>query len=87
MGLGALDPSAMDKALANAFGALLKEARLSKGISQEQLAFESGLDRTFISMLERGVRQPSLSTMFQIKRVLKISLSDLIGSIERKYKS
>ncbi len=74
----------MDKGLAKAFGLNLKKIRLEKNFSQEKLAFECELDRTFVSMLERGVRQPSLTTIFQIKHALKIPVSALVSPLESK---
>jgi transcriptional regulator with XRE-family HTH domain len=53
-----------------AFGHVLRDLRQQQGISQERLAQESGLDRTFISLLERGLRQPSLGTILQVARAL-----------------
>jgi transcriptional regulator with XRE-family HTH domain len=73
-----------DASLLNAFGAVLREARLQRGLSQEALALESGLDRTFISMLERGMRQPSLSTLFAVAAVLNTQPSKLVAQTERQ---
>lgn len=64
------------------FGSVLKELRNNKSISQEQLAHDCGLDRTYISMLERGKYQPSLSTLFSIAESLEIKASDLVQRIE-----
>lgn len=61
-----------------AFGYVLKAARSGQGISQEQLAFKSNLDRTFISMLERGLRQPSLTSILCISASLGIPADELI---------
>jgi transcriptional regulator with XRE-family HTH domain len=68
----------------DAFGQMLKQIRESQGITQESLAFTSGLDRTYISLLERGKRQPSLKTLFSICQVLEIKPSEMIAKIERK---
>ncbi|WP_294344507.1 helix-turn-helix transcriptional regulator [Prosthecochloris sp.] len=65
-----------------AFGNLIRKIRQEKGLSQEALALEAGLDRTFISLLERGSRQPSLTTIFKIAKVLGISASTLISKVE-----
>ena len=46
--------------LKDIFGKVLKDLRLDAGYSQEKLALDCGLDRTFVSMLERGKRQPSI---------------------------
>ena len=53
-----------------AFGAVLKAARKEKGLSQEQLALSCDLDRTFISLLERGLRQPSLTSIIALSEAL-----------------
>lgn len=49
------------------------------GLSQERLALESGVDRTFVSMLERGIRQPSLSTIFALCEPLEKKPYDLVA--------
>lgn len=64
-----------------AFGLVLRRLRTEKNMSQEKLALEGGLDRTFISMLERGQRQPSLTTIIQIAGVLDVSPSDLVAIV------
>jgi len=61
-----------------AFGLVLKKARLEKNVSQEQLALDCELDRTFISMLERGQRQPSLTSILAISSSLDIQAHKLI---------
>ncbi|MGL1955845.1 MAG: helix-turn-helix domain-containing protein [Colwellia sp.] len=54
-----------------AFGKVLKQIRKEKKISQEKLALEAGLERVHISRLERGIYQPSLSTIFSIAKILE----------------
>lgn len=66
-----------------AFGRAVRELRSRRGISQERLALESQLDRTFISLLERGLRQPSLTTILQIARALDIAPEDLVAAVTR----
>jgi len=66
-----------------AFGKVLKDVRLEKSMSQEELAYLSGLDRTFISMLERGKRQPSLTTLFDLSSALEVQPNQLINQIEK----
>ena len=67
-----------------AFGEVLRRLRLAAGLSQEQLALNCGLDRTFISLLERGLRQPTLTTLFVLAETLQIRPSKLIASVESK---
>ena len=66
-----------------AFGQVLMQKRREKELSQEDLAVSSELDRTFISRLENGHRQPSLSTILQLARGLEISSSELMIEVER----
>jgi transcriptional regulator with XRE-family HTH domain len=70
-------------AIEAAFGAALKESRKLNGLSQEQLSFESGLDRSFISQLECGRKQPSLLTLFQLAKALKTTPSLLLSETEK----
>jgi transcriptional regulator with XRE-family HTH domain len=66
-----------------AFGIALREVRKEKEISQEQLGLQSGLDRTFISLLERGVRSPTLVTLVKLAEVLEVPPSELVRRMER----
>jgi transcriptional regulator with XRE-family HTH domain len=64
------------------FGKVLKEQRELKKLSQEKLAELCDLDRTYISLLERGLRQPTISTLFKIANALNITPSELIKKVE-----
>lgn len=72
--------------ISKAFGAILRRNREEKGLSQEELALNCGLDRTFISLLERGLRQPSLSTVFNVAEQLGVSANELVRQVERYQK-
>jgi transcriptional regulator with XRE-family HTH domain len=65
------------------FGDILRRYRLEHDISQEELAFRAGVDRTFISRLERGVRQPTITTLIGIGQALGVSAADLVRETER----
>ena len=64
------------------FGQVLRELRTRAGKTQESLAFDAGLDRTYISLLERGLRQPSLETVLVLGRALGIPPSKIVAMIE-----
>lgn len=64
------------------FGVVMRKLRKARNLSQEDLAFNSHLDRTYISMLERGVRQPCLPTITRIARALNIKPSSLLQLVE-----
>ena len=68
--------------LEKAFGQVLREIRKDRGLSQEELGFESGQHRTYISQLERGQKSPSLRTIFQLSQALRVEPSDLIGRFQ-----
>lgn len=59
------------------FGANLKAIRRKKDLSQEKLALTADLDRTYISGIERGVRNVSLVNIFKLAQALKIPPSEL----------
>jgi transcriptional regulator with XRE-family HTH domain len=71
------------KSLTERFGGLLAELRKSKNLSQAQLGIDCDLDRTFISLLERGERQPSLSTIFKLAKALGVSASSMLKELEK----
>ena len=59
-------------------GLNLKKFRLRRGLSQEALAFEYGLHRTYISGVERGVRNPTVLVLERIAMALKVPSSRLL---------
>ena len=77
----------MSESLEKIFGVILKGLRTGKGLSQESLAYDSELDRTFISLLERGERQPSISTLFKLAKSLNIKPSVIIKTLEELYEN
>jgi transcriptional regulator with XRE-family HTH domain len=70
--------------LEQSFGVILREKRKDQGFSQEALALEAGIDRNFVSLLERGLNQPSLSTVFKLANALNLKPSDLVMDLEKK---
>ncbi len=70
------------KMRALAFGETLRQLRTAKGFSQEGFGFECGLDRTYISGIERGVRNPTLTTIGKIVDALAISLPEFFHKME-----
>ena len=67
--------------LEKAFGLVLHRLRQGRGLSQEALGFESGYHRTYISLLERGRKSPSLQTLFNLSGALKIDPAELIRQV------
>ena len=69
-----------------AFGEVIRELRKVNQISQEKLAEVSNLDRSFISLLECGHKQPSLITIFQLAKAFKLPASKILSLVEEKIK-
>lgn len=67
------------------FGSILKRHRTLVNVSQEELAFRAGVDRTFISRLERGTRQPTITTLIGLGVALGISAVELVRETESEF--
>lgn len=61
-----------------AFGKAIRDLRGAKGLSQEKFGFEVGLDRTYISGIERGIRNPSLKNIVKIAQALGVTPAKLL---------
>ena len=61
---------------------VLKRKRTECGLSQEELAYMCDVDRTYISLLERKKRKPTLNVLFKICETLNIKPSNFIKEIE-----
>ena len=72
----------VDSSVAKKFGAVLRSSRQDVGLSQQALALEVELDRTYISLLERGLRQPTLTTIILLAKPLQTSASELVRLTE-----
>ena len=68
--------------LAVAFGVVLRRLRIDAGLTQEKLGFEAELRRTYVSVLELGQQQPSLTTIFKLADALKTTPSKLLRQVE-----
>jgi transcriptional regulator with XRE-family HTH domain len=58
----------------------IKRFRKERGFSQEGLAFECGLHRTYISGVERGIRNPTVKVLGKIASALKVDVEQLLSS-------
>lgn len=75
----------MDPGLA--FGKVLRAVRKEVGLTQEQLALAAEIDRTFVSLIERGERQPTVRIIFKLATALHVPPSQLIQLTERRVDS
>ncbi len=66
------------------FGEELRKAREKAGLTQEQLAFRAGLHRTYISLLERDLKSPTLNTLFRLCGAMAVSAAKLVAKVEKR---
>lgn len=63
------------------FGLIVRDRRLKRGFSQERLADLAGLHRTYVSLLERGLRMPSLFVIAKLAEALETTIVDLVQEL------
>ena len=67
-----------------AFATVLKRERLRKALTQEQLASACSCHTTYISLMERGKKNPSLKILFCLSQALELSYADFSKLIEQE---
>jgi transcriptional regulator with XRE-family HTH domain len=65
-----------------AFGKVLRKLRIEAGLTQEGLGFEADLRRTYVSILELGQQQPTLTTILKLAAPLRRSAQEIVGLVE-----
>lgn len=72
----------LDRPAAVAFGTVLREMRLRRGLSRQTLAISSGVPPLLIAGIERGDLEPTIVTLFRLAEALDVSASDLVSRME-----
>lgn len=70
--------------LAAVFGAVLRERRLRAELTQEQLAFEADIQRVYVSALELGRYQPTLTMLFTLAKALHCTPGELVTEVDTR---
>ena len=73
--------SEQERAILIKLGNAIRERRKAKGWSQEELAFQAGLDRTYIGSIERGERNIAALNLVKIANVLGIRTAELLEEL------
>jgi transcriptional regulator with XRE-family HTH domain len=68
------------------FGITLRECRKKAGLTQEELALEAGIERNYVSLIELGRNQPTITMIFKLAKALNIKPSKLMTLTESKIK-
>ncbi|MBN9653275.1 helix-turn-helix transcriptional regulator [Halobacillus sp. GSS1] len=71
-----------DLEVRKAIGKQIKHLREERGISQEEFAFLVGIDRTYVSFIERGERSPRLPILYRMANVLEVHPGALLVEID-----
>ena len=66
-----------------AFGEALRQLREERGLSQEAAALACGIDRSYYGKIERGMKSPTLGTVWKIADALEVQASRLLAQTER----
>ena len=69
-----------------AFGLAVRKLRIAKDLTQEELGFESGLTRAYISSIELDQKLPSITTIAKLAQALELSLSELMSFVDKEMK-
>ena len=67
-----------------AFGKVLRALRAERGLSQEALALEAGVQRNYVSLIERGINQPTITIIFKLAMALEIKPSQIVELVEKE---
>lgn len=66
-----------------AFGRATRQIRLERGLSQEKVALESGIDRAYYGHVERASKSPTLTTVWKVAAALEVPPSHLLQRAEQ----
>lgn len=74
--------SATGGSVSTVFGRVARDRRKALALSQQALADAANINRTFLSQIERGVRQPTITTLFKLADALDVEPAALIEQVE-----
>lgn len=73
------------KEISELVGKRIRLLRESQGLSREECAHRAGIHSTFLSVLERGKKEPSLQTLDKLSKALKVPIREFIVSLDGEY--
>lgn len=66
----------------SALGTVIARMREAEGVSQDELADQAGIHRTYVSQLERGLKSPTVNTLVSIANALNVRASEILRQLE-----
>ena len=66
-----------------AFGKVLRKRRIAAGFTQEQLAHEAEMQRNYVSLMERGINQPTITTLLKLAKPLRCTAAEIVDEVEQ----
>ena len=72
--------------LKQTFGKVLSKIRETKGVSQKEVADNCNLERAYISRLERGLLQPTITTIFKLAEYFQVAPGDIVNQVHSSFK-
>jgi transcriptional regulator with XRE-family HTH domain len=70
--------------LGECLGEVLRAARKERGLSQEKLALDAGVERNYVSLIELGRNSPSIGMLFKLCKALDLPPSALLAQVEQQ---
>lgn len=67
-------------------GEAIAKLRKTRGFSQEELGFQAGIHRTYVSQIERGIKSPTLAIILKLSQALGCSANRLVSKVEQQLK-
>jgi transcriptional regulator with XRE-family HTH domain len=77
-------PAHEDQTIRRAFGLVIRSLRKGAGLSQEEFGESAGVHRTYVSMMERGIKAPTVVTLVDLSRALGMTTSELMLLFDRE---
>ncbi|MCA9177982.1 MAG: helix-turn-helix transcriptional regulator [Planctomycetales bacterium] len=65
-------------------GEEIRRARLKAGLTQEELAFEAGCSRNYVSLLELNQKSPTVDMLLSLCHAMRVSAAELIAAVEKE---
>jgi transcriptional regulator with XRE-family HTH domain len=77
-----LSASTVVSTLQDKFGKIVRQRREAAGLSQESLAAKAGIHRNYVSLVERGLRTPTILILKQLAEALETTMASLVTELE-----